>query len=211
MRQKRIAVGVSNEEHKDITQKFYLCDHLDHKEAILERVLSVAEYRQVIIFTATRDDTERLTAKLNEKKLKAVALSGNLNQTQRNTIMSQFERAVFKILVTTDVASRGLDIATVTHVINFDMPKHTEEYVHRVGRTGRAGNKGDAISLVGPKDWDSFKRIETYLQQDLAFSVFEDLKGKFKGLKPPKKDFRNKKATTKKSASSSEESGEAAS
>ncbi|MCV5753440.1 C-terminal helicase domain-containing protein, partial [Escherichia coli] len=91
------------------------------------------------------------------------------------------ERAVFKILVTTDVASRGLDIATVTHVINFDMPKHTEEYVHRVGRTGRAGNKGDAISLVGPKDWDSFKRIETYLQQDLAFSVFEDLKGKFKG------------------------------
>ncbi|ENB4341595.1 DEAD/DEAH box helicase [Vibrio parahaemolyticus] len=195
---KRIAVGVSNEEHKDITQKFYLCDHLDHKEAILERVLSEAEYRQVIIFTATRDDTERLTAKLNEKKLKAVALSGNLNQAQRNTIMSQFERAVFKILVTTDVASRGLDIATVTHVINFDMPKHTEEYVHRVGRTGRAGNKGDAISLVGPKDWDSFKRIETYLQQDLAFSVFEDLKGKFKGLKPPKKDFRNKKATTKK-------------
>ncbi|OXD93703.1 hypothetical protein CA163_40050, partial [Vibrio parahaemolyticus] len=72
------------------------------KEAILERVLSEAEYRQVIIFTATRDDTERLTAKLNEKKLKAVALSGNLNQTQRNTIMSQFERAVFKILVTTD-------------------------------------------------------------------------------------------------------------
>lgn len=65
---KRIAVGVSNEEHKDITQKFYLCDHLDHKEAILERVLSEAEYRQVIIFTATRDDTERLTAKLNEKK-----------------------------------------------------------------------------------------------------------------------------------------------
>lgn len=61
-----------------------------------------------------------------------------------------------------------------------------------------ARNKGDAISLVGPKDWDSFKRIETYLQQDLAFSVFEDLKGKFKGLKPPKKDFRNKKATTKK-------------
>ncbi|MCA2417956.1 helicase-related protein, partial [Vibrio chemaguriensis] len=152
---KRIAIGVSNEEHKDITQKFYLCDHLDHKEAILDRVLSEAEYRQVIIFTATRDDTERLTEKLNEKKLKAVALSGNLNQTQRNTIMSQFERAVFKILVTTDVASRGLDIATVTHVINFDMPKHTEEYVHRVGRTGRAGNKGDAISLVGPKDWDS--------------------------------------------------------
>lgn len=199
---KRIAIGVSNEEHKDINQRFYLCDHLDHKEAILNRVLEEAEYKQLIIFTATRDDTERLCAKLNEKKLKAVALSGNLNQTQRNTIMSQFERAVFKILVTTDVASRGLDIANVTHVINFDMPKHTEEYVHRVGRTGRAGNKGDAISLVGPKDWASFKRIETYLQQDLAFSELEGLKGKFKGIKPRKPDFRGKKVDNTKAKAS---------
>ncbi|MGF1741781.1 DEAD/DEAH box helicase [Vibrio profundum] len=194
---KRISIGVSNQEHKDITQKFYLCDHLDHKEAILDRVLEEAEYRQVIIFTATRIDTDRLTAKLNEKKMKAVALSGSLNQTQRNTIMSQFERTVFKILVTTDVASRGLDIASVTHVINFDMPKHTEEYVHRVGRTGRAGNKGDAISLVGPKDWDSFKRVETYLQQDLAFSELDGLKGKFKGIKPKKADFRKQKPAGK--------------
>lgn len=195
---KRIAVGVSNEEHKDITQKFYLCDHLDHKEAILERVLEEATYKQLIIFTATRADTDRLTQKLNDQKLKAIALSGNLNQTQRNTIMSQFERGVFKILVTTDVASRGLDIANVTHVINFDMPKHTEEYVHRVGRTGRAGNKGDAISLVGPKDWDSFKRVEAYLQQDIQFSELEGLKGKFKGLKPRKPDFRSKSASNKK-------------
>lgn len=183
---KRISVGGANEEHKDITQSFYLCDHLDHKEAILNRLLEEAEYKQVIIFTATRADTDRLTKELNEKKLKAVALSGNLNQTQRNTIMSQFERAVFKILVTTDVASRGLDIANVTHVINFDMPKHTEEYVHRVGRTGRAGNKGTAISLVGPKDWDSFKRVEAFLQQSIEFSVLDGLKGKFKGLKPRK-------------------------
>ncbi|MEZ9184206.1 DEAD/DEAH box helicase [Vibrio splendidus] len=186
---KRISVGVSNEQHLDITQKFYLCDHLDHKEAILDRVIEEAEYRQVMIFTATRADTDRLTDKLNEKKLKAVALSGNLNQTQRNAIMSQFERAVYKILVTTDVASRGIDIPNVSHVINFDMPKHTEEYVHRVGRTGRAGNKGDAISLVGPKDWDSFKRVELYLQQDLTFSVLEGLKGKFKGIKPRKPAF----------------------
>ncbi|WGV98454.1 DEAD/DEAH box helicase [Vibrio sp. YMD68] len=195
---KRISVGVSNQEHKDITQKFYLCDHLDHKEAILDRVIEEAQYKQVIIFTATRADTERLTEKLNEKKLKAIALSGSLTQPQRNTIMSQFERAVFKILVTTDIASRGLDISNVTHVINFDMPKHTEEYVHRVGRTGRAGSKGDAISLVGPKDWDSFKRVEMYLQQDLSFSVLEGLKGKFKGLKPVKKDYRGGKADNKK-------------
>ncbi|WP_217540520.1 DEAD/DEAH box helicase [Vibrio metschnikovii] len=181
---KRIAIGLGNEQHKDIRQRFYLCDHLDHKEALLDRILKDAEYRQVIIFTATRADTERLTNKLNEQNLKVVALSGSLTQTQRNTIMSQFERAVFKILVTTDIASRGLDIANVTHVINFDMPKHTEEYVHRVGRTGRAGNQGDAISLVGPKDWDSFKRVEAFLQQDIQFEVLEGLQGKFTGLRP---------------------------
>lgn len=200
---KRISIGLSAEEHKDIDQSFYLCDHLDHKEAILDRLIEEAEYKQVIIFTATRSDTERLTIKLNENKLKAVALSGGLNQTQRNNIMSQFERAVHKILVTTDIASRGLDIANVTHVINFDMPKHTEEYVHRVGRTGRAGNKGTAISLVGPKDWVSFKNVETYLQQDLTFSVLEGLKGKFKGIKPRKpvvkKGPANAKKFTKKS------------
>jgi len=187
---KRISIGLSNEEHKDIAQSFYLCDHLDHKEAILDRVISDADYKQVIIFTATRADTDRLTKMLMEKNLKAVALSGNLTQTQRNTIMSQFERAVFKILVTTDIASRGLDIANVTHVINFDMPKHMEEYVHRVGRTGRAGNKGNAISLIGPKDWDSFKRVEMFLQQDIDFSELEGLKGKFKGIKPRKPAFK---------------------
>ncbi len=195
---KRISVGASNEQHKDITQRFHLCDHLDHKEAILMRVLEEAEYRQVMIFTATRADTDRLTDILNESKLKAVALSGNLNQTQRNAIMSQFERHVYKILVTTDVASRGIDIAAVTHVINFDMPKHTEEYVHRVGRTGRAGNKGEAISLVGPKDWDSFKRAETFLQQDLPFTTLEGLVGKFKGIKPRKPAFVKGKVQAKK-------------
>ncbi|WP_317919202.1 DEAD/DEAH box helicase [Vibrio sp. MACH09] len=204
---KRITVGSASEQHKDIAQSFYLCDHLDHKEAILHRLIEDADYRQVIIFTATRADTERLTKELNDKKLKAIALSGNLNQAQRNTIMSQFERSVFKILVTTDVASRGLDIANVTHVINFDMPKHTEEYVHRVGRTGRAGSKGTALSLVGPKDWDSFKRVEAFLHQDLSFSELEGLKGKFKGIKPRQPnvkkrvtDQKKKKAAQKKTA-----------
>ncbi|WP_261835905.1 DEAD/DEAH box helicase [Vibrio ishigakensis] len=186
---KRISIDSAQAQHTDIEQKFYLCDHLDHKEALLMRLLEEADYKQVMIFTATRSDTERLTEKLNEMKLKAVALSGSLNQNQRNTIMSQFERAVYKILVTTDIASRGIDISNVSHVINFDMPKHTEEYVHRVGRTGRAGNKGSAASLVGPKDWDSFKRVENFLHQDLKFDVLEGLEGKFKGLRPKKPAF----------------------
>lgn len=184
---KRIAVGSANTEHTDIEQSFYLCDHLDHKEALLERLIETSDYNQMIIFTATRDDTKRLTDKLNESNLKAVALSGELSQSERNKIMSQFERKVFLILVTTDIASRGLDIRNVSHVINFDMPKHAEEYVHRVGRTGRAGEKGSAFSLIGPKDWNSFKAVESFLQQAVSFSTLEGLKGKFKGFRPKTK------------------------
>ncbi|UXI04030.1 DEAD/DEAH box helicase [Photobacterium sp. TY1-4] len=195
---KRISIGHGAEEHTDITQRFLLCDHLDHKQALLDKLLEIEDYNQVIIFTATREDTDRLTTMLNERKLKAVALSGNMTQTQRNSIMSQFERDCHKILVTTDVASRGLDIDRVSHVINFDMPKHAEEYVHRIGRTGRAGNKGDAISLVGPKDWKSFKNVEAFLQQSITFSAIEGLEGKFKGLKPAPKH--KKKPQQKKSA-----------
>ncbi|KLV05480.1 RNA helicase [Photobacterium aquae] len=205
---KRISVGHSAEEHTDITQRFILCDHLDHKQALLDKIIETEEYDQMIIFTATRADTDRLTNLLNERKLKAVALSGDMNQTQRNNIMSQFERDCHKILVTTDIASRGLDISKVSHVINFDMPKHAEEYVHRVGRTGRAGNKGDAFSLVGPKDWKSFKNVEAFLQQQISFTTIEGLEGKFKGLKPaPKKQFHKKKPTTKKPVDKKQKQG----
>ncbi|WP_350636595.1 C-terminal helicase domain-containing protein, partial [Pseudoalteromonas sp. GW168-MNA-CIBAN-0100] len=90
-----------------------------------------------IIFTATRADTSRLSESLNSKGFKSVALAGDLTQSKRLDIMDAFSRENFKILITTDVASRGLDLLSVTHVINFDLPKHAEEYVHRIGRTGR--------------------------------------------------------------------------
>lgn len=182
----RVAVGAGNDQHADISQRFYLSDHLDHKQAQLLAMLKQAEPRQAIVFTATRADTDRLAELLKGEGYSTVALSGEMNQTERNRIMDEFSRGRKQLLITTDVASRGLDLLHVSHVFNFDMPKHTEEYVHRIGRTGRAGSKGDAISLVGPKDWQSFKRIEAFLQQKLSFSVLEGFEGKFKGLKPKK-------------------------
>ena len=106
--------------------------------------------------------------------------------------MDAFSRENFKVLITTDVASRGLDLLSVTHVINFDLPKHAEEYVHRIGRTGRAGFKGTAISLVGPKDWPSYKAIKSFLNDELAFHTVEGLTGKFKGLRDKKPQVQNK-------------------
>ncbi|OEE67021.1 RNA helicase [Enterovibrio norvegicus FF-33] len=192
---KRVAIGFVNEEHKDIEQRFYLCDHLDHKQALLDRVLAEEEYQQLMVFTATRADTERLANMFVERGIKAVALSGEMSQSARNRIMNEFERGLHRVLVTTDLASRGLDISNVSHVVNFDMPKHSEEYVHRIGRTGRAGNKGIAISFVGPKDWNSFKSIEGFLDKKMTFATFEGLEGKFKGLVPQRKKAFSKKPT----------------
>ncbi len=183
---KRIAIEAGHTEHRDINKRFYLADNLTQKETLLQHFLSTEKSQQIIIFTATRSDTERLATLLNHQALTAVALSGELNQSQRNQIMDSFAKGQHKILVTTDLASRGLDLTNVSHVINFDMPKHTEEFVHRIGRTGRAGTKGDAISLVGPNDWLSFKNVEAFLQQTIRFDKVAGIKVKFKGLKAKK-------------------------
>ena len=183
---KQITLSAANEQHSDIKQTLYLADHLDHKEALLEHFLNQDDVGQCIIFTATRSDTSRLSEALNAKGFKSVALAGDLTQNKRLDIMDSFSRENFKILITTDVASRGLDLLSVTHVINFDLPKHAEEYVHRIGRTGRAGFKGNAISLVGPKDWASYLAIKAFLNDELKFASVESLKAKFKGLKEKK-------------------------
>lgn len=179
----RISVGEANAQHIDIQQAFYFADHLDHKIQLLEKLLSGTDNKQVIIFTATREDTDKLCGLLLEANYDSVALSAGLSQSQRSNIMNAFSRGQHQVLVTTDVASRGLDLLNVEWVVNFDLPKHADEYVHRIGRTGRAGNQGNAASLVGPKDWDSFKAIQRFLTQTIEFSEIDGLVGKFKGFK----------------------------
>jgi len=192
----RIAVGFINEQHQDIEQQFFLCDHLDHKQALLIHLLTQPQLRQAIVFTATRADTERLATELTRQGMHAMALSADLNQSSRNQIMDAFSRARARILVTTDVASRGLDLANVSHVINFDMPKQAQEYVHRIGRTGRAGKQGHACSLIGPNDWHSFKRVEAFLGTAVEFSTVVGLEARFQGLKPKPSPFLNRKPAT---------------
>ncbi len=182
----RVAVGQGFDEHTDISQHILLCDHLDHKEALLKHILVGQTIKQAIIFTATKNDTVRLAEIIAGWGLTTQALNGNLSQSARNKTMESFAKGQFDVLVSTDVASRGLDIASVSHVFNFDLPKQAEEFIHRTGRTGRAGFKGDAYSLVGPKDWVNFKAIETFLQKVFTTEVIVGLEPKFKGLTPPK-------------------------
>lgn len=182
----RVAIGQGYDEHKDIEQHVYLCDHLDHKQDMLKHLLTTQTIKQAIVFTATKSDTVRLAEMIEGWGLTTRALNGNLSQSARNKVMESFSKGKFSVLVSTDLASRGLDIASVSHVFNFDLPKQAEEFVHRTGRTGRAGFKGDAYSLVGPKDWLNFKAIERFLQRQFNVDVIEGLEAKFKGLKPEK-------------------------
>lgn len=177
----RVAVGASHQQHQDISQQFYLADHLTHKEALLKHFLQQTDINQLIIFTATREDASRLALLCEQLGHSAVGLSGKLSQSSRNAVMQAFATGKHQVLVTTDLASRGLDLLQVSHVINFDLPKHAEEYVHRIGRTGRAGAKGSAISFVGPKDMPALQRIEAFLRQATQFSVVEGLVAKFDG------------------------------
>jgi superfamily II DNA/RNA helicase len=201
----RIAIGAENQQHSEISQRFYLADNLNQKEKLLFHFIKNEEIKQAIIFTATRLDAQRLSTELNERGYSTLALHGDLTQNNRNSIMDSFSRGKAQLLVTTDIASRGLDLLNVSHVINFDIPKHTEEYIHRIGRTGRAGEKGDAISIIGPKDWVNFKKVEEFVQRHLTFDRVDSIKPKFKGIvekvvKAPETKIVNHKAEKKQSS-----------
>ncbi|MEE1999845.1 DEAD/DEAH box helicase [Alkalimonas sp. MEB108] len=207
----RITTDDAHQQHTDISQQFYLCDHLSHKEALLAHLLKhAADLRQVIVFTATRADTERLAEWFATLGYQAIGLSGKLSQAKRNSVMQDFARGNYQILITTDVASRGLDLLQVSHVVNFDLPKFAEEYVHRVGRTGRAGMQGEAISLVGPKDWLSLQQLEAFFRQPVQFSVIDSLPARFTGKPKPvttsqvkaKKQTAGKRSSDRKSSAS---------
>jgi len=177
----RVALGAGYDPHKDITQKCFFADNLTHKEALLLHFLQSEAVKQLILFTATREDTDRLALLVQQAGYAAVGLNGKLTQAQRNSVMQAFAANKYQVLVTTDVASRGLDLLQVSHVINFDLPKHPEEYVHRIGRTGRAGQQGCAFSLVGPKDLLAFSAIELFLRRPLEMAQVDGLVAKFDG------------------------------
>jgi superfamily II DNA/RNA helicase len=183
----RVSVGDATAEHGDIEQRCYFADNVDSKDNILRAELKKRDFNQAIVFTATREDTNRIADMLNEEHLEAIALRGDLPQNQRAAIMSSFARGQQSILVTTDLASRGLDLSKVGLVVNFDLPKNADEYIHRIGRTGRAGQKGEAFSLIGPRDWKSFEGLKNHLQYALECTAHPDIPAEFKGFAPKKK------------------------
>ena len=130
------------------------------KQSILAHVLDSPDVERAIVFTRTKRGANRLSERLQRQGIKSSAIHGNKSQTARQKALSAFRGAHIKVLVATDVAARGIDIEGVTHVVNFDIPNQPENYVHRIGRTGRAGASGIAISLCAPEESGELRAIE---------------------------------------------------
>ena len=149
------------------TDQNYLIVHQSHKLDTLTRILEVEQFDGMIVFVRTKSSTVELAERLEARGFSAYALNGDLNQNLREKTINRFKRGDIDILVATDVAARGLDVERVSHVINFDIPYDTESYVHRIGRTGRAGREGKAILFVTPKERRLLNAIEKANRQAL--------------------------------------------
>jgi ATP-dependent RNA helicase DeaD len=150
------------------TTQRYLMVSYPQKVDALTRILEVENFEGMIVFVRTKNETETLAEKLRARGFSAMAINGDVQQTQRERTVNQLKSGKLDILVATDVAARGLDVERISHVVNYDIPTDTESYVHRIGRTGRAGRKGDAISFVTPRERYLLKHIEKATRQPLT-------------------------------------------
>ncbi|WP_205028006.1 DEAD/DEAH box helicase [Oleisolibacter albus] len=148
-----------------VDQRWLRADGLDHKHKLLDRLLQDEAFQKGIVFTATKRDADRLADELSEKGLSAMPLHGDMQQRERNRVVQWLRDGRVNVIVATDVAARGIDISDLTHVINFDLPKVAEDYVHRIGRTGRAGATGTSYSLFTRTDRNLVRAIEMYTGQ----------------------------------------------
>ncbi|EXB69554.1 DEAD/DEAH box helicase [Acinetobacter nosocomialis] len=171
----RIAIETGHSTNTDITQTLHWTDGFEHKKKLLTHWLSDENLDQAVVFASTQEDTDMLAEELAEAGHSVVALHGAMPQTVRNRRLRSIREGRAKILVATDVAARGLDVPTISHVINFGLPMKHEDYVHRIGRTGRAGRTGQAITLATYRERGKIRALEEYLEARLSVSEIEGL------------------------------------
>nr|WP_136250229.1 ATP-dependent RNA helicase SrmB [Ningiella ruwaisensis] len=198
---KEFNASPSRKEKAKTLQWFHLCDDLAHKDALLEHHLQHS-IESCIVFIKTRERLHALKDKLMNK-YGLVYLQGEMPQDKRNAALAKFKSGEAKILLATDVAARGIDVPNVSHVINYDMPRGADVYVHRIGRTGRAGAKGTAISLIEAHDYIWVGKIERYTGESFKARVVDGLRPKHKAPKLVKKSKPKNKAKRKKSKDTS--------
>ena len=154
-----------------IEQRLYFVNHIGHKRRLLEHFAGSAEVGKAIVFVATKRDADTLARDLSQSGHRAAALHGDMHQRERSRTLHHLKTGDIRLLVATDVAARGIDVRDISHVINFDLPRGAEDYVHRIGRTGRAGASGIAVSFAGPAERGLARGIERLTRTPLAVHV----------------------------------------
>ena len=189
-----IEANPSRKEKNKIHQWYHLADDMNHKQALLVSILKQETTTSAVVFVKTRERLQMLKDFLASKDIPVCWLQGEMPQDKRIAALARFKSGEVPILLATDVAARGIDVPNVSHVINFDMPRKADVYVHRIGRTGRAGAKGTAISLVEAHDFDMVAKTARYMGEPLKARVIDELRPKNKTPKigPKKKKVKAK-------------------
>jgi len=183
---------------KKIAQEIYVADSSKHKDKLLNHFMTESNIYKAIIFSATKLNADKLAKRLREDGHNALALHGDLKQNVRDKTIRKLKTGKIQYIVATDVAARGLDIDDLSHVFNYDLPRFSEDYVHRIGRTGRAGKSGIAISFALPNEKTHLDKIERYVGQKIALENIEGLESQsgFKaGTSSKKKPKRNRRTS----------------
>jgi ATP-dependent RNA helicase SrmB len=192
----RLDAVSSRKEQAKILQWLHLADDANHKYKLLKHIL-LNQVTTAVVFIKTRDRLNQLKQRLESDDIKVIYLQGEMPQDRRNDAMAKFKSGEVNILLATDVAARGIDVEDISHVINYDLPRTADVYVHRIGRTGRAGKKGTAISIAEAHDMRIIQKIERYIEQGLKRRVIEELRPKNREARAPVKKKKPKLKTAK--------------
>ena len=171
----RIRVSAPTEQHTQIEQRLHWADNRSHRDALLDQILTDRNIEQAVVFTSTQRDADELADRLSQIGHSVAALHGGMPQGRRNRVLGALRMKQLKVLVATDVAARGIDVPTITHVINYGLPMKAEDYVHRIGRTGRAGRSGLAITIAERRDIPMIRRIERFTTHNIPAAVVPGL------------------------------------
>ena len=166
-----------------VAQVQHPVDH-DRKRELLAHLVKTNDWRQVLVFCKTKHGANRLADQLDRSGIEADAIHGNKSQNARNRALSRFKNNELRVLVATDIAARGIDIEALPHVVNYDLPHVAEDYVHRIGRTGRAGAEGEAVSLVCHEDRPLMAAIERLMGREVTSRVIEGFEPGHRGSRP---------------------------
>jgi len=180
---KVFALNKLTDSHESIQQQIIFADDKAHKIKLLISLLKTETFRHGLVFCNSKDQANRLYGLIHQEGISCGILHGDRDQRQRNLVMSKLRRDEIKVLIATDIAARGLDIDGMDLVINFEMPRRGEIYVHRIGRTGRAGDSGLAITLVMASEFNLMAGIERFLKQSFKRRKLKGLEGFYKGPK----------------------------